>query len=330
MMRKLINTSLRLRVLVTVVAAGILIAGVTQLRDARVDLHPEFTPTIVEVQTEALGLSAQEVEQLITSPTEADLLNGVAWVDRHPLGVGPRPVVDRHDLRAGHAALPGPAGGPGAHGPGVRPPRRVEAAADAPAGVVDQPDHDDRPLVEDAVADRHLPARPLDHQAPADGRAGRRQRVDLRPAGAPAPGPGRPQGPARQGRRPPRRGRGHRERPVGVAAQLPRGVHPGTGGFIETPCPASRYPARLPDRERRGPRPGRPAAQGRRGSRPAPPRCRLGDVAKVVEDHQPLIGDATLDSGPGIVHGGREAPRRQHRRRDQGRRGGAGIAAGRA
>ena len=82
MMRKLINTSLRLRVLVTVVAAGILVAGVTQLRDARVDLHPEFTPTIVEIQTEALGLSAQEVEQLITSPTEADLLNGVAWLDR--------------------------------------------------------------------------------------------------------------------------------------------------------------------------------------------------------------------------------------------------------
>jgi hypothetical protein len=81
MMRKLINTSLRLRVLVTVIAAGILVAGVTQLRDARVDLHPEFTPTIVEIQTEALGLSAKEVEQLITSPMEADLLNGVAWLD---------------------------------------------------------------------------------------------------------------------------------------------------------------------------------------------------------------------------------------------------------
>ncbi|HEX6380638.1 MAG TPA: efflux RND transporter permease subunit, partial [Acidimicrobiia bacterium] len=80
MMRKLINTSLRFRVLVTAVAVGLLVAGVTQLKDARVDLHPEFTPTFVEIQTEALGLSAQEVEELITAPMEADLLNGVAWL----------------------------------------------------------------------------------------------------------------------------------------------------------------------------------------------------------------------------------------------------------
>src|SRR5687768_18621431 len=80
MMRKLINSSLRLRVLVTVLAAGILVAGVTQLRDARVDLHPEFTPTIVEIQTEALGLSAKEVDQLITPPMEPDPLTGVAWL----------------------------------------------------------------------------------------------------------------------------------------------------------------------------------------------------------------------------------------------------------
>jgi Cu/Ag efflux pump CusA len=34
----------------------------------------------VEVQTEALGLSAEEMEALITTPMEADLLNGVSWV----------------------------------------------------------------------------------------------------------------------------------------------------------------------------------------------------------------------------------------------------------
>ena len=42
---------------------------------------PEFTPPYVEIQTEALGLSADEVEQLITVPLEADLLNGVAGVE---------------------------------------------------------------------------------------------------------------------------------------------------------------------------------------------------------------------------------------------------------
>jgi Cu/Ag efflux pump CusA len=46
-----------------------------------VDVLPEFTPPRVEVQTEALGLSAAEVEQLITVPLEQDLLNGVAWLD---------------------------------------------------------------------------------------------------------------------------------------------------------------------------------------------------------------------------------------------------------
>ncbi|MEA2177011.1 MAG: hypothetical protein QOG77_308, partial [Solirubrobacteraceae bacterium] len=42
---------------------------------------PEFTPPYAEIQTEALGLSAEEVEQFITVPLEADLLNGVEGVD---------------------------------------------------------------------------------------------------------------------------------------------------------------------------------------------------------------------------------------------------------
>ena len=41
---------------------------------------PEFDPA-VEVQTEALGLSAAEVEQLITVPLEQDLLVGVPFLD---------------------------------------------------------------------------------------------------------------------------------------------------------------------------------------------------------------------------------------------------------
>ena len=45
-----------------------------------VDIHPEFAPIQVEVQTEALGLSAKEVEQLITVPLEQDLLVGVPFL----------------------------------------------------------------------------------------------------------------------------------------------------------------------------------------------------------------------------------------------------------
>ena len=72
---------LRFRLLVLAIAAGILATGVVQLRTSPVDLLPEFTPPYAEIQTEALGLSADEVEQLITVPLEADLLNGVEGVE---------------------------------------------------------------------------------------------------------------------------------------------------------------------------------------------------------------------------------------------------------
>jgi Cu/Ag efflux pump CusA len=80
MMRWIIDSSIRFRLLVLVGAAAVMFLGVTQLRTETVDALPEFSPTYVEVQTEALGLSAAEVEQLITVPLEADLLNGVAWL----------------------------------------------------------------------------------------------------------------------------------------------------------------------------------------------------------------------------------------------------------
>ncbi|MDQ3226949.1 MAG: efflux RND transporter permease subunit, partial [Chloroflexota bacterium] len=77
----IVGTSLKLRLLVVALVVGVMVAGVAQLRQMPVDVLPEFTPPTVEVQTEALGLSAAEVEQLITVPIEQDLLNGVAWLD---------------------------------------------------------------------------------------------------------------------------------------------------------------------------------------------------------------------------------------------------------
>jgi CzcA family heavy metal efflux pump len=80
-MRAIIRASLRFRLLVVAVAAGVLALGLSQLRNAPADVLPEFTPPYVEIQTEALGLSADEIEQLVTVPLEADLLNGVQGVD---------------------------------------------------------------------------------------------------------------------------------------------------------------------------------------------------------------------------------------------------------
>src|SRR6188474_2225278 len=81
MMRTIIGTSLRFRLLVVAAAALLLAVGISRARSAPVDVLPEFTPPYVEIQTEANGLSADEVEQLITVPLEADLLNGVQGVE---------------------------------------------------------------------------------------------------------------------------------------------------------------------------------------------------------------------------------------------------------
>ncbi|HXF71420.1 MAG TPA: efflux RND transporter permease subunit [Actinomycetota bacterium] len=81
MMRWLVGSSLRFRALVVGIAAGVIVLGITQLPRTPVDTLPEFKRPTVEVQTEALGLSAEEVEQFITVPLEQDLLNGVAFLD---------------------------------------------------------------------------------------------------------------------------------------------------------------------------------------------------------------------------------------------------------
>ena len=81
MMRWIVGVSLKFRLLVVALATATLVVGVSQLRDMPVDVLPEFVPPTVEIQTEALGLSAAEVEQLITVPMEQDLLVGVAFLD---------------------------------------------------------------------------------------------------------------------------------------------------------------------------------------------------------------------------------------------------------
>ncbi|MFZ0322881.1 MAG: efflux RND transporter permease subunit [Actinomycetes bacterium] len=67
--------------LVIAAAVGLVALTALQLHGAPVDAYPEFTPPMVQVQTEALGLAAVEVEQLVTVPLEQDLLNGVPWLD---------------------------------------------------------------------------------------------------------------------------------------------------------------------------------------------------------------------------------------------------------
>lgn len=52
---------MKFRVLVVGAAVLVLGLGITQVRNASVDVLPEFAPPQVEIQAEALGLSAAEV-----------------------------------------------------------------------------------------------------------------------------------------------------------------------------------------------------------------------------------------------------------------------------
>jgi CzcA family heavy metal efflux pump len=81
MIRGIIKQSIRMRYLVIILAVVLVFFGIIQLPEMAVDVYPEFNPPMVEVQTEALGLSATEIESLLTVPMEADLLNGVAWLE---------------------------------------------------------------------------------------------------------------------------------------------------------------------------------------------------------------------------------------------------------
>src|SRR4051794_12318441 len=76
----LIGSAVRMPRLVLAGVVAVLALGVTQLGGAPLDVYPEFEPPAVQVQTEALGLSAEEVEELITTPLEQDLLNGIPWL----------------------------------------------------------------------------------------------------------------------------------------------------------------------------------------------------------------------------------------------------------
>lgn len=72
-MRWLIESALRLRLVVVVLTLVALVVGVRVVRDAPLDVFPEFAPPLVEVQTEAPGLSTEEVEALVTTPLEQAL-----------------------------------------------------------------------------------------------------------------------------------------------------------------------------------------------------------------------------------------------------------------
>ena len=80
MLRWIVAISLRYRYLVVFLAAALMVFGIIRLSGAAVDVFPEFAPPKVEIQTISLGLSATDVEELVTVPLE-NALNGVPGLD---------------------------------------------------------------------------------------------------------------------------------------------------------------------------------------------------------------------------------------------------------
>lgn len=79
MLSALVRLSLNHARLVALAACLLLIAGGFTLTQANYDVFPDFVPAQAEVQTEAPGLAADQVEQLITRPVE-QAINGAAGV----------------------------------------------------------------------------------------------------------------------------------------------------------------------------------------------------------------------------------------------------------
>ncbi|HEU4473962.1 MAG TPA: efflux RND transporter permease subunit, partial [Gemmatimonadales bacterium] len=79
MLTSLVRGSIRHRVVVLGLAAALVVVGATTLARAPLDVFPEFAPPQVSIQTEAPGLSPEQVELQVTKPIE-DAINGVQGI----------------------------------------------------------------------------------------------------------------------------------------------------------------------------------------------------------------------------------------------------------
>ncbi len=74
MIRSVVGFSVRFRGVLIALALGTVAYGLSVLSRARLDIYPEFAPPQVVVQTEAPGLTPEQVEALVTLPIESALL----------------------------------------------------------------------------------------------------------------------------------------------------------------------------------------------------------------------------------------------------------------
>src|SRR5262245_63525818 len=76
MLRSIVEASLRLRFVVVVAGIMLLVYGGVSALRSPLDVFPEFAPPLIDIQTEAPGMSSEAVEQLVTIPVES-AVNGL-------------------------------------------------------------------------------------------------------------------------------------------------------------------------------------------------------------------------------------------------------------
>lgn len=79
MIDRILAFSLKNRLLVMLMAVGVIGGGILALTKLPIDAFPDVSPTLVQVSTEAPGLAPEEVEKLITYPIEV-AMNGLPGV----------------------------------------------------------------------------------------------------------------------------------------------------------------------------------------------------------------------------------------------------------
>src|SRR5258708_22132324 len=82
MLRAIVEFSLRLRGIVIAIACLAVLYGLYATEHARLGVFPEFAPPRVTIQTEAPGLSPEQVETLVTQRIENTLI-GTAGLEKN-------------------------------------------------------------------------------------------------------------------------------------------------------------------------------------------------------------------------------------------------------
>jgi CzcA family heavy metal efflux pump len=303
MTRRIVAASLKFRLLVLMAAAGLLIAGVATLSKAPVDTYPEFTAPSVEIQTEALGLSAGEIEQLITVPLEADLLAGVAWLKTmHSESIPGLSSINlifepgTNLLKARQMVqerLNQPAAIPNVS----KPPTMLPPTSSTSRTMMIGLSSDKLSLIDIGVLARWtIRPRLLGVPGVANvaiwGGRDRQLQVQVDPQHLKDAGVTLDQVVSTAGNS------------LWVSSlSFLEASSPGTGGFFDAPNQrlAVRHVSPINTADQLANVPVEPTDEKPAPKGPGGAPLRLGDVGSVVEDHQPLIGDAIVNGKPGLM-----------------------------